>query len=125
MPHSATGAPPLVTCGRLLSTPDTALPTSRSPYDAVSTSTLLTTWQFDVPGAQTFRLTVGMLITFATPGPTVMTAVFPLLPSDPLLPLLPELLLLPLPPSPPPQAVTSTAVAAARPSTPSQRLNVR
>jgi hypothetical protein len=94
LPHSATGAPPLVICGRPFNTPDvSALLTSRSPYDAVSTSTLLTTWQVDVPGTQIFTLTVGMLITRAAPGPTVITAVFAVLPSDTLEPppLLPPL----------------------------------
>ena len=90
----------------------------RSPYEPVSTCTLLMVWQVLVPGTQTVTLTVGMLMTFATPVPTVIAAVFdavaatgvalglagnvPLFELDEL-----ELLLL-LPPPPPHAAISDT-----------------
>jgi hypothetical protein len=73
-------------------------------------------WQLLVPGTQTVTVTVGMLITFEVPVPTVIAAVFaalaaigwavglagkPLLPDDES----------ELPPPPPPHAATSETSA--------------
>ena len=49
--------------------------TIRSPYEPVSTCTLGMLWQAP-PGTHTVTVTVGILMTSATPGPTVIGAVF-------------------------------------------------
>jgi hypothetical protein len=76
-------------------------------------------WQVLVPGTQTVTVTVGMLMTFATPRPTVIGAVFPAFAATGVAPglagseLLPEdefeAELLSLPPPPPHAAISDTS----------------